>query len=221
MVFQSVAATGCISFSSGGLAARYPAGAKLRIDRRDLSQQPGRAIVAAPHDRSIPCMSTVRRIALIVVVLSSCIACDQATKVVAEKYVPRHEAWSYVGDTLRLQLAYNYGAFLSLGDSLPPAWRHGLLSIGVGCVLLGILVYLLISDKIDRRGVIALSLVVAGGVSNLIDRLRYDGYVVDFLNVGVGPVRTGIFNVADMAIMLGVLLLILPRPHQKAATPPT
>lgn len=156
-------------------------------------------------------MSISRRGALIVVVLLCCIGVDQVTKVIAEQHVPRHEAWSFLGDTVRLQLAYNYGAFLSLGDSLPPVWRHGLLSIGVGCVLLGILAYLLLSNKVDRRVVLALSLVVSGGISNLIDRLRYDGYVVDFLNVGIGPVRTGIFNVADMAIMLGVLLLLLPR----------
>jgi signal peptidase II len=49
---------------------------------------------------------------------------------------------------------------------------------------------------------------LAGGASNLIDRLIYDGYVLDFLNVGVGSVRTGIFNVADAFIMAGVILLI-------------
>jgi signal peptidase II len=53
---------------------------------------------------------------------------------------------------------------------------------------------------------VSVALIVGGGVSNLVDRLRYGGYVVDFLNVGIGPVRTGIFNVADMAIMVGVVL---------------
>jgi signal peptidase II len=53
---------------------------------------------------------------------------------------------------------------------------------------------------------VSVALIVGGGVSNLIDRLRYGGYVVDFLNVGIGPVRTGIFNVADMAIMVGVVM---------------
>jgi signal peptidase II len=50
--------------------------------------------------------------------------------------------------------------------------------------------------------------VVAGGASNWIDRLAF-GRVVDFMNVGLGPLRTGIFNVADVAIMVGVGLLIL------------
>ncbi|HXC20398.1 MAG TPA: signal peptidase II, partial [Steroidobacteraceae bacterium] len=56
---------------------------------------------------------------------------------------------------------------------------------------------------------IALALIAGGGISNLIDRLLYGGRVTDFLNVGIGSLRTGIFNVADMAILAGALLLIL------------
>ncbi len=48
----------------------------------------------------------------------------------------------------------------------------------------------------------------AGGVSNWIDRLL-GGSVVDFLNVGIGWMRTGVFNVADVAIMLGIALFML------------
>ena len=50
-------------------------------------------------------------------------------------------------------------------------------------------------------------LFVAGGMSNLIDRVAM-GSVIDFMNVGIGSFRTGIFNVADGAIMAGVALLI-------------
>ena len=67
-----------------------------------------------------------------------------------------------------------------------------------------------------------LTLLIAGGLGNLIDRLVY-GYVTDFLNVGIGSLRTGIFNVADMAIMLGVGLLFFAgdgegkKPHARKA----
>jgi signal peptidase II len=61
-----------------------------------------------------------------------------------------------------------------------------------------------------------LALVAGGGISNLIDRLLYNGRVTDFLNVGIGGVRTGIFNVADMAIMAGALLLLLNMRDSKA-----
>jgi signal peptidase II len=53
-----------------------------------------------------------------------------------------------------------------------------------------------------------IAIFVAGGASNWVDRLP-DGRVVDFLNVGVGPIRTGVFNVADMAIMAAAAILML------------
>ncbi len=71
----------------------------------------------------------------------------------------------------------------------------------------------------DRYGILGLSLPApklypdrrrscGGRLSNLIDRLLQDGSVTGFLNIGVGPVRTGIFNSADMALMLGVAILV-------------
>jgi signal peptidase II len=70
------------------------------------------------------------------------------------------------------------------------------------------LIYCLASSSRNPFILPAWGLVIGGGVSNLVDRLWYGGYVVDFLNVGIGPVRTGIFNFADVFIMVGVLLLI-------------
>ena len=53
-----------------------------------------------------------------------------------------------------------------------------------------------------------LALVAAGSLSNFADRVAY-GRVIDFLNVGIGGLRTGIFNVADVAIMVGVALFLV------------
>ncbi len=154
-------------------------------------------------------MTLSNRFLRVGLVLLACVGCDQLTKAMAKVYLPRAEAWSYLGDTVRLQLAHNYGAFLSLGNSLSPGWRQALLSVGVGIVLLGLLVYLLWWKNVNARNVVPLSLILAGGVGNLIDRIAYGGYVVDFLNLGIGPIRTGVFNVADVAIMAGVVWLLL------------
>ena len=141
---------------------------------------------------------------------------DQLSKVWAKASAPREEAWTYLGDTLRVQLAHNYGAFLSLGGSLPQGW----LSFAVGVILAGLAAYLLFAKRIQPTSVLPLSLVLGGGVSNLIDRIAYGGYVVDFLNLGIGSLRTGIFNVADIAISAGVGWLLigefLHKPQQKA-----
>jgi signal peptidase II len=63
-------------------------------------------------------------------------------------------------------------------------------------------------ERWPRRALLGVALFVAGGASNLFDRFTY-GMVIDFMNVGIGSLRTGIFNVADMAIMLGAGILIL------------
>lgn len=150
-------------------------------------------------------MSTTKRMLVILAILFSCVGCDQVTKSVAKTYLADGHAIILAGDTVRLQLARNYGAFLSLGESIG-ASRGMLFSGVVGLVLAALLVYLFVSKPQNPVVVAAVALIVGGGVSNLIDRVRYGGYVVDFLNVGIGSLRTGIFNVADMAIMAGVIL---------------
>ena len=63
----------------------------------------------------------------------------------------------------------------------------------------------------DTLAVWAMVLIAAGGMGNLVDRVLRDGRVIDFMNLGLGPVRTGIFNVADVQIMVGLGLLLLGR----------
>jgi len=144
----------------------------------------------------------------IILITLSCIVIDQVSKFVAKQYLDPGDFYSFAGDTLRLQYAENSGAFLGLGATLPEPWRHLIFTVLVGVFLLWLLVYLLRSTELTSLATVCLSLVCAGGLSNLIDRIAYDGRVVDFLNVGIGPLRTGIFNVADMAITFGALLML-------------
>ena len=165
-------------------------------------------------------MSQRTRLSLLIAVLIIAVACDQFTKAIAQHELQLGAMHSYLGDTVRLQLAHNYGAFLGLGASLSAEWRQGLWSIGVAVVLLGLLGYAIFARSLDRPTLIALSLIVAGGGSNLYDRIVFGGYVIDFLNVGIGPLRTGIFNVADMGIMAGAFIMLWvamrgPRPHKE------
>lgn len=153
-------------------------------------------------------MNFTKRCTLILIVLVACVGCDQTTKSLAQSFLPESESWSFLGDTVRLRLAHNPGAFLGFGASLPEAWRAALLSLGVGVILLALLGYSLFSKSVSRIDLLAYALLLAGGVGNLIDRVIYGGTVVDFINLGVGPVRTGIFNIADMAVVGGAFLFI-------------
>ncbi len=152
-------------------------------------------------------MTISKRIFLMVGVLIACVSCDQITKSVAQTNLSQTEVLSFLGDTFRLQLAHNTGAFLSLGSALPVEWQAGLFSVGVGIMLLALLVYILLAKSIAAWELMALTLLLAGGVGNLIDRVLF-GFVVDFINLGIGSLRTGVFNVADIAVSLSALMLM-------------
>ena len=83
-----------------------------------------------------------------------------------------------------------------------------LLRVGVGLGLSGLLVYLAGSTRLTRYSFIGLALMWAGGTSNLIDRISRDGLVTDFIFIRVGPLHTGVFNAADVLIMMGLAVLV-------------
>lgn len=167
-------------------------------------------LVRPPHlKHGVSMGSIVKRSLLILFVLMACIGCDQSTKMYAEARLPRIQPLSLLSDTVRLQDTHNEGSFLSLGASAPKAWRLTILRVGVSAMLLALLAYALFVRPSRAPFTFALALVLSGGSSNLIDRFVNDGYVVDFINLGAGPVRTGIFNVADVAITVGVLVLLI------------
>jgi signal peptidase II len=154
-------------------------------------------------------MSIAKRLLLIFSVLVCCAGCDRVSKNYAESRLPRTQALSFLQGSVRLQLVYNEGAFLSLGSSLPRPWRQVIFRGGVACMLLGLLAYAVFFAPSSPWPVCGAGLAFAGGASNLADRFLYHGYVLDFINVGIGPLRTGIFNVADVAILAGLLMILI------------
>lgn len=152
-------------------------------------------------------MTALRKAALVLLVLTCCIGCDQTSKQLAREHLASSHAISYWGGVLRFQYTENTGAFLSLGETLSDNGRFWLLQVMVSVVIAGMLVFVIFNNNLGIADVIAFSLVAAGGASNLVDRMIYEGAVVDFLNVGLGSIRTGVFNLADVAIVVGALHL--------------
>jgi signal peptidase II len=134
---------------------------------------------------------------------------DEVTKRLAVHYLGNGEFHSYWGDTFRLELSENNGAFLSLGSNLPPALRFWLLTVGLGLSLFCLFAYIFRSQALSSRSIAGLTLICTGGLSNWLDRLLFGGYVIDFMNVGIGSLRSGIFNVADLLIEAGAILVLL------------
>jgi signal peptidase II len=162
-------------------------------------------------------MTLVRRVVSIILVLSVCVGCDQVTKTIARQTLPKSEVISLLHDMFRLQYTENPGAFLSLGANLQADLRYWFFTISLGLFLAGILVFLITTKQTSRPLNIGLSLILAGGVGNLIDRIANEGRVIDFMNLGIGSLRTGVFNVADVAISAGAIWLLCHsfRPPEK------
>ena len=156
-------------------------------------------------------MRSIPRFLVVMLTLCCCVGCDQVSKSAARSLLHAGVTESLFADSLRLQLMENPGSFLSLGASLPQHVRFTLFTAAVAVLLMGLVCASLFARRLNTARFVALALVAGGGLSNLIDRLIYDGRVTDFLNVGIGSLRTGIFNLADMAILAGALLLILKR----------
>jgi signal peptidase II len=157
---------------------------------------------------------TFRRGVLLCLLLAATAGCDRVTKHLAVTTLAGTPGHSYLGDTFRLDYHENPGGFLSTGASWRPQTRAVVFQLANGFFLLGTLL-LVFRYQWSRLATVGLMLFFAGGVSNWVDRVAM-GTVIDFMNIGIGPFRTGIFNMADVAIMAGAALLIFDRwlPHR-------
>jgi signal peptidase II len=153
-----------------------------------------------------------QRIYLVLAIVLGGIALDHLTKWAAILWLKGAPPIVFTGDLFRLQYATNTGAFLSLFGTLSAAARFWLLVAFNSVILSGVAVYLVSKYPVSRGNAVALSLILSGGVGNLIDRVFRDGVVVDFMNVGITlgsfSLRSGIFNIADLGIVGGLILLV-------------
>ncbi len=147
--------------------------------------------------------STTKRITIILIIIFANIALDQVTKSIATEALISQPTTFYLNDMFALTYVKNDGAFLSLGSGMNGTLRFILLKALPVIMLLLLTFYTLSSKELNRLQTIALSFILGGGISNIFDRLLY-GEVVDFMNMGIGSLRTGIFNFADVSIMVGI-----------------
>ncbi|EEB1206134.1 signal peptidase II, partial [Salmonella enterica subsp. enterica serovar Infantis] len=140
---------------------------------------------------------------LILFIFLPLIGCDRYTKEKAIVSLKGQEPASFFNGIFTLTYHENTGGMLSLGADLPENVRHIIFTLMVGAVLLSGLAYLLIKPMNKLSFSVGL-LMLSGGLGNLYDRVLNEGRVVDFMLLQIGPLRTGVFNVADVAIMAGL-----------------
>jgi len=159
---------------------------------------------------------TIRRRLMLFAIIALTIALDQGAKALVRRTLMN--SYPIRAGILTLLHTENAGAFLSLGADLPPNVRHlifdGLVSIG----LLAAAFVLFTGRMQPGPDDVAIAFIIGGGVGNLIDRFRLGGRVTDFIYLAAGPVHTGVFNIADMAITGGVLWLAISWMFRKKPT---
>jgi len=172
------------------------------------------------------------RLITLALLLVTLVGCDQASKQYATAHLQHTEMnpLTYLGSTFEIRFARNDGAFLSMFSSLPKEVRFWLLTVMNAVILGGVAVFLIARRNLDLVSFIALALLLAGGIGNLIDRVSLQGVVIDFMvidladHTGIPWLKTGIFNVADIAITAGFLLLLpimfrKELPHESCEAP--
>lgn len=134
--------------------------------------------------------------------------CDQISKKVVRSSIAPKEIINVFDDYFILTKVENTGAFLSLfaeGDG----WIRLFFLNGLPLIALVFGVFYLYKyTSIDKLSVLGLCFIIGGGVGNIIDRILY-GSVTDFMFIDLGFVRTGVFNIADVSIVIGVIFLAI------------
>jgi signal peptidase II len=162
-----------------------------------------------------------RRWVLFVGLAVAVVLADQVAKSLVIRALAPGQSVDVVGDLVRIVFGQNSGALFGLFKD--NAAMFGLVSI----VVVGLIVAYHARSAASPYLTVTLGFLLGGAIGNMIDRLRL-GYVVDFVDVGIGPTRFYTFNVADSAISVAILLLLLAalrpslvegRPAPAAAAP--
>ncbi len=170
-------------------------------------------------------MSPGKRAALVFFLLATlaCLGCDQLTKNLARTHLDAGGLGPTLAfGTVQFTLVQNPGAFMSIGSALPGSVRQIAFLVCLPVVMLGLSIAFLRQPLLSTAEATALACVVGGGVGNWLDRLLNGGAVTDFVIVGIGPIRSGVFNVADLAILFGAGALVALRwrsPRRDAGWP--
>ncbi|WP_242202808.1 signal peptidase II [Aestuariivivens insulae] len=163
-------------------------------------------------------MKVSKRSIFIIVSIAITIALDQISKVIVRATISPRDVIPVIGEYFSLHNVENEGAFLGMGSELNEPLRIILLLI-LPIVVLGFVLRYIIKDKsLDNWSLFAFSGIIGGGIANVFDRIAF-GSVTDFFFVKLTDVlRTGIFNVADLFVTTGMIILVLGSFRKKKQT---
>jgi len=143
------------------------------------------------------------------IIIALSIFLDQISKILIRNNVEQYSDIKLIGEYFILTNVENSGAFLGMGSGFSPIMKSVFLIILPIIVLISIIVYVYRDKEIDKLSLIGFSIIIGGGIGNIFDRIIY-GSVTDFLFIDLGGIfKTGIFNIADLAVTTGMILILL------------
>ena len=153
-------------------------------------------------------LSTVQQKLFILVPTSLfCILTDQVSKFIAKTVLDNQEQVPLLGGWLTFSYIENPYGFLGILTQVDIGPRQAMLLFGVLVLLFIVILYILRSSALTKPHLIYLSMILGGGMSNLLDRFIQNIGVIDYMSFGYGSIKTGLCNLADIYILIGGFLL--------------
>lgn len=149
------------------------------------------------------------RIVLIAVIILANVGCDQISKNIVRENVRYYERIPVVDHVLMLTKVENSGAFLGFGQNFHPIIKKIIFTILPALVIGVATAFLFARYSLNFYSILGFGFMIGGGIGNVYDRIKYES-VTDFLHIDLGFVSTGIFNMADVSIMVGLGLMAIP-----------
>ena len=145
----------------------------------------------------------------ITILIAVSVLLDQLSKILIRNNVDQYSEVKLIGEYFILTNVENSGAFLGMGSDFSPFIKTIFLLILPVIVLICVIVYVYRDKQIDKISLIGFCLIIVGGIANIYDRILY-GSVTDFLFIDLGGIfKTGIFNIADLSVTTGMILILL------------
>lgn len=154
-------------------------------------------------------MNLIKKSLLIIFSIIILIGCDQQSKKIAKSELMGKPRVTMLSGSVILVYAENTGGMLSFGSDLSNKTKFIIFTLFVGIALTIMLIYTILAKNLALFKLIAFTLIIGGGLGNLIDRIIHGGAVIDFIVLQMFDLSTGIFNAADMFVMIGMFIILI------------
>ncbi len=153
-------------------------------------------------------INRITKIIIGLILVISNVSCDQITKHSVRKNIDSSERIEVVNDNFILTKVENTGAALGFGADFHPKIKLVIFQLLPVLVLFYMFFYLMRKEEISAINFMAITFIIGGGIGNIIDRILFNS-VTDFMYLQVGPFHTGIFNMADVSVTIGAMVIIM------------